>query len=58
MDMCMIDITDIPLATVGTEVIVFGENPRVEALAAAMGTISYEVFTGVSTRVKRVYWME
>ena len=58
MDMCMIDITDIAEAQVGDEVIVFGAEPRVEELATALGTISYEVFTNVSNRVKRVYFLE
>jgi Alr-MurF fusion protein len=58
MDMCMLDVSHIPEASVGDEVIVFGENPSVEDLAAALKTISYEVFTGISSRVKRVYWTE
>ncbi len=58
MDMCMVDVTHIPDAAVGDEVIVFGEQPRVEDLAQVYDTISYEVFTGISSRVKRVYWME
>lgn len=58
MDMCMIDITQIPSAKEGDEVIIFGEQPKVEDLAKALGTITYEVFTGVSERVKRVYIQE
>ena len=58
MDMCMVDVTDIPNVQQGDEVIIFGENPKVEALAAAVGTIPYEIFTGVSGRVKRVYFQE
>ena len=56
MDMCMIDITHIPTATVGDEVIIFGESPTVEELAACLDTIPYEVFTSVSNRVKRIYF--
>jgi len=55
MDMCMIDVTDIPEAQEGDSVIIFGENPTAQELAAALGTIPYEVFTNVSQRVKRVY---
>ena len=55
MDMCMIDITHIPEAQEGDSVVIFGENPRAEELATALGTIPYEVFTNVSQRVKRVY---
>ncbi|MCB9286635.1 MAG: bifunctional UDP-N-acetylmuramoyl-tripeptide:D-alanyl-D-alanine ligase/alanine racemase [Lewinellaceae bacterium] len=55
MDMCMIDVTQIPQAMEGDEVIVFGEEPTAEELAGAIGTIPYEVFTSVSPRVRRVY---
>jgi len=55
MDMCMIDVTHIPEAQEGDVVVIFGENPRAEELATALGTIPYEIFTNVSQRVKRVY---
>ncbi len=58
MDMTMIDVTEIPEAREGDEVVVFGEGPPVQDLAAALQTIPYEVFTGISERVKRVYWQE
>ncbi len=58
MDMCMIDVSHIPAARAGDEVIVFGENPRAQELAACLQTIPYEVFTNVAERVKRVYWQE
>ena len=58
MDMCMIDISDIPEAKEGDTVVVFGNRPTVEELAAVTGTISYEVFTNISERVKRVYFKE
>ncbi len=58
MDMCMIDISEIPTAKVGDEVIVFGAYPRVERLAECLETIPYEVFTSVSNRVKRIYYRE
>lgn len=57
MDMCMLDITNIPCAE-GDEVIVFGEQYPVYEIAKDMDTISYEVFTGISRRVKRVYFHE
>ena len=56
--MCMIDVSKIPEAGVGDEVLIFGEDLPVEELAKAMRTISYEVFTGISERVKRVYFQE
>jgi len=58
MDMTMIDVTDIPAAREGDEVIVFGEQPPVQELAACLQTIPYEVFTNIAERVKRVYWQE
>lgn len=55
MDMCMVDVSKIPEAAEGDEVIIFGNNPTVEDLAEAMGTIPYEIFPTISDRVKRVY---
>ena len=57
MDMCMLDITDIP-AREGDEVIVFGSELSVNEVATALGTIPYEIIAGVSQRVKRVYYQE
>ncbi len=58
MDMTMVDVTHIPAAREGDEVVVFGENLPVQELAACLQTIPYEVFTNISERVKRVYWQE
>ena len=57
MDMTMLDITGID-AKEGEEVIVFGEYLPVTDLATWSGTIPYEILTGISQRVKRVYWQE
>ena len=57
MDMCMIDITGIE-ANEGDEVILFGEGFPVTELAAQLETIPYEVFTGLSRRIKRIYYSE
>lgn len=57
MDMAMLDITGID-ANEGDEVIVFGANPRIETVAEAADTIAYEILTGISARVKRVYFQE
>jgi alanine racemase len=57
MDMCMLDITDIQCAE-GDEVIVFGQEYSAYEIAKDMDTIPYEVFTGISRRVKRVYFHE
>jgi Alr-MurF fusion protein len=58
MDMTMVDVTEIALARAGDEVIVFGETQPVEQLATVLNTIPYEIFTGISARVKRVYFLE
>lgn len=55
MDMCMVDITHIPDAKEGDEVIVFGPELPVTQLAEWAHTIPYEIMTGISQRVKRVY---
>ncbi len=57
MDMTMVDVTGAP-AEEGDEVIIFGEEIPVWQLAANIGTIPYELFTGVSERVKRVFYKE
>ncbi|MGB5820233.1 MAG: alanine racemase [Saonia sp.] len=54
MDMIMIDVTGMDCKE-GDEVIVFGENPSAEEFAAQAYTISYELLTGISQRVKRVF---
>jgi Alr-MurF fusion protein len=58
MDMTMIDVTDIPEAAEGDTVEIFGVTIPVQELAAALDTIPYEVFTGISERVKRVYFSD
>ena len=57
MDMCMVDVTDID-CNEGDEVIVFETNEQLMQLSKSMETIPYEVLTGISTRVKRVYVQE
>lgn len=58
MDMSMIDVTDIPQIKVGDTVEIFGEHISISTYAAWQETIPYEVMTGISQRVKRVYEME
>lgn len=55
MDMCMVDLTQIPEAEVGSEVELFGPENRIETLAKAAQTIPYELLCSVSKRVPRVY---
>ncbi|MHA7863331.1 alanine racemase [Flagellimonas marinaquae] len=53
MDMIMVDVTGIDCKE-GDEVIVFGPQKSAEAFAAGANTISYEILTAISQRVKRV----
>ena len=57
MDICMLDVTDIPDVRAGDEAVVFGAAPYTtpEDLAKIAGTINYEVVTGISKRVLRLY---
>ena len=55
MDVCMIDVTDIPCHE-GDSVEIFGDNLPVTELSDRLDTIPYEVLTGISERVKRVYF--
>ena len=57
MDMTMLDVTGIDVEE-GDDVIVFGEQLPVAQLAKWSGTITYEILTGISQRVKRVYFEE
>jgi alanine racemase len=58
MDMTMIDVTDIHGVEEGEEVIVFGKELPVQQVAEWASTIPYEILTGVSQRVKRIYFKE
>ena len=57
MDMTMLNITDVA-ASEGDDVIVFGEGLPVTELALQADTIPYEILTGISQRVKRLYYEE
>ena len=58
MDMTMVDVTDVGGVKEGDEVIAFGKDLPVQHVAHWAGTIAYEILTGVSQRVKRVYYKE
>jgi Alr-MurF fusion protein len=58
MDMTMIDITDIPFVNEGDDVIVFGKELSLLKVAEWAETIPYEIMTGISQRVKRIYFEE
>ena len=55
MDMCMVDLTELPQVEVGDEVELFGEENSIYKLSDAAGTIPYELLCAVSKRVPRVY---
>jgi len=57
MDMTMLNISSTTVRE-GDEVVVFGETLPVSELAKWADTIPYEILTGISQRVKRVYYEE
>jgi len=58
MDMTMVDITNFPDIEFTDEVVVFGKELPVIKIAQQAGTIAYEIMTGISQRVPRVYFGE
>lgn len=57
MDVAMIDVTGIDCRE-GDTVEIFGDHLPVTVLSDAIDTIPYEVLTGISNRVKRVYFQD
>ena len=59
MDICALDVTDIPAAMPGDRVTLIGEQDGLSIsandLAELMGTVIEEIFSGISKRVPRVY---
>jgi alanine racemase len=59
MDLTIIDVTDVPGVEIGDEALLIGERNGMrisaEDLAEQIGTISYEIVTGISARVPRMY---
>lgn len=58
MDMTMIDLTQHPQIADSNELTVFDSKHSLENLAAAAGTIPYEILTRISERIKRIYIRE
>lgn len=54
MDQMLVDVTDIPDVKMGDEVILFGKELPVDALAKQCGTVNYEIVCGISPRVPRI----
>ena len=57
MDMCMVDVTGLDVKA-GDEAIIYGEGISLKELADRIGTIPYELLTNISTRVKRIYYLD
>ncbi len=59
MDMCMVDVTEVPQVRVGEEVVLIGtqgkETILARELAQKAGTIDYEITTLITARVPRIY---
>ena len=51
MDMMYADLTDIPLANVGSPVVLWGEGLPIEDVARAVGTVNYELLCALAMRV-------
>jgi alanine racemase len=51
MDMLTVDLSDVPRAGVGSEVVLWGEGLPVDEVAAAAGTIGYDLLCAVAARV-------
>lgn len=58
MDVTFLDVTDCPSAQEGDGVEIFGNQLPLSELSQKLGTITYEVLSTVSARVKRVYYKE
>ena len=55
MDVCMVDVTDIPEVQPGDVATIFGADLSVAEQAEKAGTIPYELLCAMSQRVQRVY---
>ena len=53
MDKITVDVTDVPLARVGSQVQLWGDRLAVDEVANAAGTIGYELLTAIAARVPR-----
>jgi alanine racemase len=59
MDQIMVDVSGVPEVTAGEEAVLIGKQGNAEILASELarkaGTIAWEIFTGITKRVVRVY---
>lgn len=58
MDMCMIDVTHVENIKEGDQVVLFGKELDIEHIARSAETIPYEIITGISHRVRRVFFKD
>lgn len=58
MDMCMVDLTDVENVKEGDEVEIYGKHISIIQQAQKIGTIPYELLTSISSRVKRIYFLD
>jgi alanine racemase len=58
MDMTMLDVSDIEHVREGDDVLIFGEQLPITQVAQWAGTIPYEILTGISARVQKVFYQE
>ena len=58
MDMCMADISHIDNVQEGDSCEVYGKEISIIKQAQKIGTISYELLTKISARVKRLYYLD
>ena len=54
MDMLCVDITSVPAANIGSRVVLWGEGLPVERVAAAAGTVGYQLLCALAPRVRIV----
>jgi len=58
MDMCMVDITHIDDVREGDDCEIYGKEISIIEQAQKIGTIAYELLTRISSRVKRLYYLD
>ncbi len=55
MDQIMVDVSEVPACTAGDEVELFGPHISVASIAKKAGSIPWEIFTGITSRVTRIH---
>jgi alanine racemase len=54
MDMVTVDLSEVPEARIGTPVVLWGEGLPIDDVAAAAGTVGYELMCALAPRVRCV----